>query len=495
MAHTISPDNDDMWRLFRAGAARAEGPFASAVLDAWDDLEERELALGAEPGHPFLLRPDFKPDVDVLLYFAGPRFLLLAPQSQLGYATNIRVFLSYLGSQGVEWRDATEDHLLNYEYRRRRKPIEGQTAISGAAFARELAALNHFFQWQRDRRVIQESPIKLRSYRRHDGTTGTTARLRPKDVRSSNVKWLIPDTYRVWRRVGLGGYTMDGLPDPSWRGRNDGRNLAFADTLWTSGLRRREAGTLLLCELPAPQSDGVLSRARVADAVAKGRARNFWISQVGLQAIDGYRESTRALSVLRGQAAGRYDQIRGRRIVRRVTANRQLRLEDEHGNPTTESLDSLTAGDRQRLFIEGARGLEPAMLWLSESGMPMHFDSWKMVFHDANRRCEALDVGIRCYPHMLRHSFALRWWAISVEQLGAKENDRLDRYVGRVDPWVRVQTLLGHRSPQTTRHTYLEPAREVDIELMLAGDDGIGTRDEILALVAERSPRVQGWLS
>ena len=482
------------WKLFRSGVpqAQAQGSCAPEALRAWDDLEDREQALGIEPGRPFLLRPDLAPDVDVLLYFASPRFRLLAPQSQLGYANNIRVFLSYLESQGVDWREAAEDHLLNYEYRRRRRPLKDQVAISGAAFGRELAALHHFFGWEQDRGVIQESPVKLRSYRRHDGTTGTTPRLRPKNARSSNVKWLLPDAYRVWRSVGLGGYTKGGLPDPSWRGRNDGRNLAFADLLWTSGLRRREAGTPLLHELPAPRSDGILSRARVADAVAKGRARNFWVSQVGLQAVDGYRHSTRAMSVVRAQSAGRYDHVHGRKIVRKWTARRQARLEDERGNVTTVSLDGLTADERQRLFVEGGRGLEPAMLWLSESGMPMHFNTWTMVFHEANRRCEALGVGIHCYPHMLRHSFALRWWAISVGLRGGKEKDRPAHQLELVDPWVRVQHLLGHRSPETTRNIYLLPAIEVDIELMLEGDDGIGSR-EVLARLDASSPRVQGW--
>ena len=491
MEHTFVADTADNWRLIKSGAPAVQGPYACSALDGWDDLEERELARGAEPGRPFLLRPDFKPDVDVLLYFASPRFRLLAPQSQLGYATNIRVFLSYLESQGVDWREATEDHVLNYEYRRRRKPIEGQAAISGAAFARELAALNHYFGWQKDRGVIQESPIKLRSYRRHDGTTGTTPRLRPKNVRSSDVKCLIPELYRDWRRVGLAGYTPDGLPDPSWRGRNDARNLAFADLLWTSGLRRKEAGTLLLPELPLPRQDGRLSRGRLGGAVAKGGPRNFRISQVGLRAIDAYRDSTRALAVLRAQAAGRYDHVRGRKIVRKLTVHQQARLEDEYGHITTESLHGLDADDRRRLFIEGTRGIEPAMLWLSESGMPIHHDSWKMVFEEANRRCEAQGVGIRCHPHMLRHSFALRWWAADVARIAQQQDDPSARRFEFIDPWVRVQHLLGHRSPETTRNIYLQPAREVEIDEMVNGDDGINTRDEVLAYIARRSRRVQ----
>ena len=58
-----------------------------------------------------------------------------------------------------------------------------------------------------------------------------------------------------------------------------------------------------------------------------------------------------------------------------------------------------------------------------------------------------------------------------------------------------VQHLLGHRSPETTREKYLEPARDVEIDLMVNGDDGIGTRDEVLAFIAGRSSRVQARAS
>jgi hypothetical protein len=33
------------------------------------------------------------------------------------------------------------------------------------------------------------------------------------------------------------GYDTSGQPDLSWRGRNDGRNAAFTDLLFSSGLR------------------------------------------------------------------------------------------------------------------------------------------------------------------------------------------------------------------------------------------------------------------
>jgi hypothetical protein len=43
-------------------------------------------------------------------------------------------------------------------------------------------------------------------------------------VRSADVKWVTPRTYRLWRHIGLLGYDAGGQPDSSWRGRNDGRN-------------------------------------------------------------------------------------------------------------------------------------------------------------------------------------------------------------------------------------------------------------------------------
>ena len=486
----------DHWRLFKSGAPRVRGAFSSPGLDVWDDLEERERALHIEPGRPFLLRPDFTPDVDVLRYFASARFRRLAPLSQLGYAHNLKVLLSYLDQQRVDWRVATEDDLLNYDHWRRRDPNNPDPALSGSAFARELAAFRHFFEWQKERGVIAISPVVLRATRRGDGRATVAARLRPSNVRSSDVKWLTEDAYRLWRSVGLAGYTKEGLPDPSWRGRNDGRNLAFADLLWESGLRRREAGTLLLQELPEIQRDILLPSGRIADAVAKGPGRKVWIAQPALQAIEGYRLSTRAESVRRAQAAGRYDTLRDRRIILRVTAQRQVDLLDEGGGRTRVPLDNLDADDRLRLFTEHNGTIEPATVWLTEAGMPMRYDSWNMVFRDASLRCAAHGVGVRCYPHMLRHSFALRWLVtityIHDKRFNLTPEERAYYRKQFGDPFAIVQGLLGHRSKETTEQIYLAPARDIELEQLLRGrSGGVRAPRELMDWIVENSPQVQ----
>ena len=66
---------------------------------------------------------------------------------------------------------------------------------------------------------IERSPVLTHTVRRRDGTVVEVANNRPKDVRASNVKWLTPRTYRLWRDIGLRGYTAAGLPQPGWRGR------------------------------------------------------------------------------------------------------------------------------------------------------------------------------------------------------------------------------------------------------------------------------------
>lgn len=107
--------------------------------------------------------------------------------------------------------------------------------MSGAKSNREVAACRLFCEWQVRRGAIAASPVVLGNVRRRDGSTVSAAELRSRDVRSSRVNWLTPRAYRRWRDVGLGGYTPPDLPQAGWRGRNDGRNIAFAELAWPSG--------------------------------------------------------------------------------------------------------------------------------------------------------------------------------------------------------------------------------------------------------------------
>ena len=57
-------------------------------------------------------------------------------------------------------------------------------------------------------------------------------------------------------------------------------------------------------------------------------------------------------------------------------------------------------------------------------------------------------------------------------RMGLTPEERREYRLMFGDPWVLVQTLLGHRSPETTRSIYLEPVSGLQVELFL-NDDGV----------------------
>jgi len=464
-----------MWRL---GRSLPEGDVAARVeverRTLAQSLLARERSLGLLPGQPFLLRPDGEPDVDVLAFFTSPNFKLLSEQTRLSYAKDLRLFLSFLESQSKTWRASTEADLLDFEHWRRRDPANPHR-VSGAKFSRELAACKKFFDWQRRQGTLDAAPVGAHPDSRQQPDRPS---LRARDARTTRVKWLTPRAFHQWRDVGLGGHRLDGSIDPSWRGRNDGRNLAFADLLWSSGLRLREAGTLLLCELPEYDANARYLRATVGDAVAKGRGRDFWMSSDARRGLEAYVVSTRAAAVSRARREGRYEDVRDPLLVVGRDWSRLQVRDSSVDQVRTVTLGQFDARDRARLFIEGAGGPEPAMLFLGESGLPMRNESWEAVFAGASRRCARLGVPVSCYPHMLRHSFALRMLITLLHafdrRMGLTPEERRDYRMLFGDPWTLVQTLLGHTNPQTTRDIYLEPVSGLHLDLFLnaeqAGD-------------------------
>ena len=136
-----------MWRLGRSlpsGVSTGSGGLGEAAVRA------REVSLGLSPGQPFLLRPDGEADVDVLAYFFSSSFGLLSEQTQLSYAKDLRIFLSFLEGQGRPWRSASVDDALDYEFWRRRDE-RNPRRVSASKFAREWAACQRFYVWQQHR--------------------------------------------------------------------------------------------------------------------------------------------------------------------------------------------------------------------------------------------------------------------------------------------------------------------------------------------------------
>jgi integrase len=306
------------------------------------------------------------------------------------------------------------------------------------------------------------------------GGTAIVADQAPRDVRSADVKWVTPRTYRLWRDAALLGYDANGQPDPTWRGRNDGRNAAFTDLLFSSGLRLREGGCLLTLEVPDAVGGHGYREGTVAGAVAKRRQRMFYASAAALRRVAAYMATTRADAVRRARRHRRYEQVPGKLVVSRIShgARPKVAWRDEYGRVAEVPLGAIGPDERMRLFTEGEDGLEPLWLWLGESGMPMAYESWEKVFDAANARVAAVLAStfdgdrarrapVVISPHMLRHSFALHMLVALHHALDRRfgltpeERKHLRQVYG--DPWVLVRDLLGHSSEQTTRLVYLKP--------------------------------------
>lgn len=417
--------------------------------------------MGFKERQPILVSPLGRIDPRLSGIFRRSKFAAKSTGTQESYASDLRLFFTFLWQQGLNWDEASAEDLEDWEEWRLRGEGNPRT-IGGTKWGRELAALKLFYDIAVERGYLTASPVRTHAVMQRGGRVVEVAELAAKDVRASNVKWLTPRAFRLFRDVGLGGMQSNGLEDSGWRGRNDGRDMAFADLMYSTGMRRREAGALLTIELPV-LADQRYYCGSVAKAVAKRSGRLFYVAHSARQGVHTYRLTTRDESVRRAQYQGKYESIEGLRVIEEVTRHGLARWSERGGRLREAHLDTLTDRQRLLLFVRGPHGPEPAMVWLTESGMPLRYRGWSKTFERASERCQALGLNVWATPHMLRHSMALRVlialnYALD-RRLGLTpaERRRYEEIYGNV--WSMVRDLMGHRSEETTREIYLEPGQ------------------------------------
>ncbi|MFH9944791.1 integrase [Streptomyces murinus] len=453
------------------------------------DLPDAVARIGLQPGDPVFLDPNFEVDPDLLNYVLSSVFQSLKRESKRNYATDTRPLLTFLSSRGVSWRRATPQDLHDYRHWRCDAP-ENPGRISGTKWDREAAAFTKLFKWGK------VYPLPVDVSRSED---------RAADSVSSRVSWLTPRTWGLWSDIGLRGHTRSGITVPEWESRTEIRNTSFVQLLLSSGLRRQEAGSLLIFELPTQRlRHGRYMHGRLAGALTRSKnSRTYYASVDAVGQVEAYTVSERAWAVQRAQAAGRYERLPMMRLVTKVTHGLKPKVEwvDANGVIGGLELSRMDWRERQWLFLEGPDGPEPAWLWLTEQGLPMAPDRWNGVFRMANLRCEKVLLteeerkfqrqfrlaevqGKSPYvtPHSGRHSFAL-YMLILLNELfekryGLTQKDRRDFALLFGDPWWLVKVLLGHADVETTKRHYLAPVAHLQLESILAMADTTDDEDE-----------------
>jgi site-specific recombinase XerD len=483
-----------VWRVVVVRYDAAVPAGVHGVLDELGDPSVAEERAGIPDGVPIVVAPDLSVDGRLSQFF-----LTFAPSSLATartYASTFVTFFGFLERRGRSWDRAREADLEAYRFWRLADPVN-PARITSASFNRELAALRRLYSWAQGRGLVESNPVRVRKVTAGEGRSPVDApEAGVRGAKSSDVKWLTARAFERWRDVGLCGYLADGRRDPVWRGRNDGRNRAYVDGLWGTGLRSQEWASVLLTELPAVDRHEPRRyyAARVSAGVAKTRARSYWVPAGVLAEIGAYVRLERRHGIHRAWDEGTYERLRGIRIVEKSTAKRLTLW--HRGRVEVVPLATLDARARRSVFRETKDGLEPLAVWLGETGEPMSHLSWAKAFDRANDRCDRLGLGeLRCHPHMLRHSYALKMLLAAQRAYDLRLASHLspeelrDFRLSFGSPFELVRHLLGHRDVQTTIDTYLEPVAGLTAEVFLNGDVDAEV-SELLASVVAASDRV-----
>ncbi|MBE1513430.1 hypothetical protein H4W26_000185 [Nesterenkonia halotolerans] len=237
---------------------------------------------------------------------------------------------------------------------------------------------------------------------------------------------------------------------------------------------------------------------RLAAACAKtNQSRPYWIETKALNAVTLYRETERAHAVRIAQSAGRYEKAPEKLIIDSVDKRGIFAiLHEDSGIINNINMGNLSPSDRLRLYVRGADGLSPAALWLNEDGMPRSKTTWYKSFNRANARVRKAGIeNLSCNPHMLRHSFALRWYSVArlvwerkwAPEPASRAKDFREQFG---DAWSFVQTMLGHSNVETTKQIYLQPFNALNVRLLL--DYGRLSLDpDVLLEILDHDPRVR----
>jgi len=318
-----------------------------------------------------------------------------SPNTWRADAEQLNIFLRWLKAQGKSWREVTMDDLQAFYRTRCLRP----SAHTGRPISRKtwnscVGAVSRFYKWAESLGRIEKSPFTYRPV--YVPSVGVVDKnTLSESVSEEPVRYVTIDEYKLFRQA-LGA------------ARNGERDKAFADTLLSTGLRLSEANALTVGQMPDPHSPRYGGIKTIPFQITgKGRkTRRIRFPKSTLRAIEIYKGEDRGNAIVRWRS--------------KLTGQKSPRHD------------------------------EPDNLWLTERGTRMSAARWEEIFASASERC-----GVRCTPHMLRHTFAIYTLSALIEQSICSINEfrhrGADQYGKLIhNPLRRLADLLGHSQLATT---------------------------------------------
>lgn len=442
------------------------------------------------------------------VFVSWAKVLQRQPRTAISYTNDVKQFFNYLRDHGRDWTEVDSEDIDDYlEWRRYYAPVTRgevrRTGVSADTVVRNRSALASFYAHAVRVKVIAGSPVLP-----GQGQAPNFA----KGQKAADANWVTRRAYNRWRTEALGGQGSKRVDSLIMVGRNQ----AYADLLYGTGMRRLEGAGLLTVEIPDRPVVGSLYKGRVPASLSKGRVgrgRLFYMSERVNRTLHQYVAQDRAVEEAFGIRSGRYESDRraliARKVHKRAGIAHEITYQDTRSGAVHRTrLDDLSATQRAHLYAVDSDGQRrPLWLWLGHGGTAFRDASWGDVFADASRRMEGasrvvdaaslveVTNAIYVHPHMLRHSFALHAFAlasmIELTRTGDASMAGLRRLIAENNIWTRVQGLLGHVSVQTTRDHYLEPIQAIEWEWFTSVQTQAPDRlDEALSLIADGDERV-----
>lgn len=481
----------DSWLTVLSGGRSSAPPHFLPELAWFDSLEDLEATAGIRPGTPVIidltrLRADpegYRTERVFTEFLRTSRWSRLTQGTRTTYATVYPPIIRWLASRSLPKALHEMDANDLAEWKEwRTDPVRNERSISGATWNKEVAALSLFFQWAVRKQYTVENPITefgpSLKFKDSNTTRAKVGGWRSKNARIRRVDWIEPETFRLWSNVAFRGYAVTTShdnkligagEDSSFRGRNTQRNATFVETLYFCGTREGETSLLLTLELPQ-KSTSAFAEMRLPSSITKpGRSRTIVMPWLVHGLLRRYVQQDRRRAVALGRRHGSYGDVRWHRITDHRVKRGRLEIQID-GRRTWVKHDQLFGPARRWLLTETEDGWEPAMLWLTESGLPADQRSMTKVVQRATQRwdkaCKTAGfVGAVPYPtaKTLRYSFALNWliaWhRVIDEEIGSPPPAYSpSRYE---DAYTAVQWQLGHRDLQTTMDAYLLAVKDL----------------------------------